>query len=160
MLILGIETSCDETAAAVINYSRRRVKVLANVVSSQAEIHKKWGGVVPELAARQHAKQIIPVIDEALRRARVKSEALDLIAVTQGPGFLDKIRGIGAHGPFMPIGADLTLYIKIIQEYELPSQLMVVRRDGLREQAQAGITVALLHIAKHLVVGAILLKDI
>jgi N6-L-threonylcarbamoyladenine synthase len=69
MFILGIETSCDETAAAVAEGRDDKVKVLSNVVSSQAEIHKKYGGVVPEVAARQHVLNILPVVNEALEKA-------------------------------------------------------------------------------------------
>ena len=66
MLTLGIETSCDETAAAVIRDGR---EVLSDVVSTQIDIHRRWGGVVPELASRNHVVQVMPVIDDALTRA-------------------------------------------------------------------------------------------
>jgi N6-L-threonylcarbamoyladenine synthase len=85
MRVLGIETSCDETAAAVVEDGRR---ALSDVVATQVDIHRRWGGVVPELASRNHVLQILPVIDEALRRAGVGLEDLDLIAVTRGPGLL------------------------------------------------------------------------
>ena len=68
MIILGIETSCDETAASVIEGKGDAVKVLSNVVSSQIEIHRKYNGVVPEIAAREHILNIMPVINEALGR--------------------------------------------------------------------------------------------
>jgi N6-L-threonylcarbamoyladenine synthase len=83
MIILGVETSCDETAAAVVADGRR---VLSSVVSSQIELHRRHGGIVPELAARQHVTAIVPVIAQALSEARVEREDLDAIAVTQGPG--------------------------------------------------------------------------
>jgi N6-L-threonylcarbamoyladenine synthase len=85
VLVLGIETSCDETAAAVVRDGR---VALADVVSSQVEVHKRWGGVVPELASRNHVVQVMPVIDEALTSSGVGLEDLDAIAVTTGPGLI------------------------------------------------------------------------
>ena len=84
-LTLGIETSCDETAAAVVKDGR---EVLANVVSSQVEWHKKFGGVVPEIAARKHIEFINPVLEEALGEAEIDFSDLDLTAVTYGPGLV------------------------------------------------------------------------
>src|ERR1700719_3935336 len=83
--ILGIESSCDETAAAVVGDG---LEVLSNVVASQIEIHKKYGGVVPELASREHLRQIVPVVREALAQANMRLAELDAIAVTQGPGLV------------------------------------------------------------------------
>jgi len=83
--ILAIETSCDETAASVVEDGRR---VLSDVVATQIDIHRRWGGVVPELASRNHVVQVMPVVDEALSRAGVGPEALDGIAVTSGPGLV------------------------------------------------------------------------
>ncbi|MFH1192379.1 MAG: tRNA (adenosine(37)-N6)-threonylcarbamoyltransferase complex transferase subunit TsaD [bacterium] len=112
MKILSIETSCDETSAAVIEGNRGKVKILSNVISSQIDIHKKYGGVVPEVAARNHILNIMPVIDEALRGANntplplSRGEKLnsfpskrgdrgvfkvDLIAVTGGPGLMSSL---------------------------------------------------------------------
>ena len=88
MLILGIETSCDETAAAVIEEKDGVLTVLSNVVSSQIKLHAKWGGVVPNLAAREHLKNMIPVINESLELAGKTSEQIDLITVTNGPGLM------------------------------------------------------------------------
>lgn len=85
MRVLGLETSCDETAAAVVEDGRR---ALSDVVSTQVDIHRRWGGVVPELASRNHVVQVLPVVDEALQRAGVTFSGLDLIAVTAGPGLL------------------------------------------------------------------------
>ena len=83
MRILGIESSCDETAAAVVADGRR---ILSSVVSSQIDIHRKYGGVVPELASREHLRKIVPVVREALDQAKIALTDLDAIAVTQGPG--------------------------------------------------------------------------
>jgi N6-L-threonylcarbamoyladenine synthase len=85
MLILGIETSCDETAAAVVADGRR---VLSSVVATQFELHAQYGGVVPELAARRHLENILPVIRGALDQAGVSLPDLDGLAVTQGPGLI------------------------------------------------------------------------
>ena len=84
-LILGIETSCDETAAAVI---KNGTEILSNVVASQIESHKRFGGVVPEIASRHHVEQITIVLEEALLQAGVTYEDLDAIAVTEGPGLV------------------------------------------------------------------------
>ncbi len=84
MLTLGIETSCDETAAAVL----RDETVLSSIVSSQIDIHKKYGGVVPELASREHLKNLMPIIREALTSASVSLEEIDLVAVTYTPGLI------------------------------------------------------------------------
>lgn len=85
-LILAIESSCDDTSAAVLRGNR----VLSNVVSSQ-EIHRKYGGVVPELASREHQKNIVPVVDVALREAGVTLNQLSAIAFTQGPGLMGSL---------------------------------------------------------------------
>ena len=95
MKILAIESSCDETAASVIEGSGEKVVVLSNIVSSQIEIHQKYGGVIPEVAAREHVLNILPVINEALLKAGIKpSEAakkLAAIAVTAGPGLITSL---------------------------------------------------------------------
>lgn len=83
--ILGIESSCDETAAAVVKNGR---EVLSNIISSQIVIHRKFGGVVPEIASRKHIENIMPVIDAALREANVPLEQIDAVAVTYGPGLV------------------------------------------------------------------------
>src|SRR5258706_9522019 len=82
MTILGFETSCDETSVAVVRDGR----VLSNVVSSQIKLHSEYGGVVPELAAREHLRNLIPVTETALSEAGVSAGELDAIAATQGPG--------------------------------------------------------------------------
>lgn len=88
MLVLGIESSCDETAAAVIENGR---VIRSNVIASQTETHAPFGGVVPELASREHLDRIAPVVDSALREAGVILEGLDGIAVTQGPGLIGSL---------------------------------------------------------------------
>jgi len=85
MKILGIETSCDETAAAVV---KDGTAILASVVSSQVEVHHRYGGVVPELASRKHIEAIVPVVDEAMGKAGLGLTEIDAIAVTQGPGLV------------------------------------------------------------------------
>lgn len=88
MLILGIETSCDETAAAVIENGQ---KILSNIVSSSESFHSKTGGIIPETAAREQLRTIIPVINQSLIEAKLKPSELDAIAVTQGPGLFGSL---------------------------------------------------------------------
>lgn len=88
MLVLGIESSCDETAAAVVNDGRT---LLSNVVQSQINIHKRYGGVVPEIAARSHIEVILAVIDEALAKASTTWDAIDAIGVTYAPGLVGSL---------------------------------------------------------------------
>ncbi|MDA2920575.1 tRNA (adenosine(37)-N6)-threonylcarbamoyltransferase complex transferase subunit TsaD [Desulfobacterota bacterium AH_259_B03_O07] len=87
-LVLGVETSCDETAAAIIKEGKH---VLSNIVASQIDLHKEYGGVVPELASRNHIEKIIPVIDEALNTANVELSDVEGIAVTNGPGLIGSL---------------------------------------------------------------------
>ena len=86
--ILGIESSCDETAAAVVADGR---EILSSVVASQIDIHRKYGGVVPELASREHLRQIVPVVREALEQAALQMKDIDAIGVTQGPGLVGSL---------------------------------------------------------------------
>jgi N6-L-threonylcarbamoyladenine synthase len=86
--ILGIESSCDETAAAVVSDGRR---ILASVIASQIDIHRKYGGVVPELASREHLRRIVPVVREALEQAGMSLGEVDAVAVTQGPGLVGSL---------------------------------------------------------------------
>ncbi|MBM4351276.1 MAG: tRNA (adenosine(37)-N6)-threonylcarbamoyltransferase complex transferase subunit TsaD, partial [Deltaproteobacteria bacterium] len=88
MRILAIETSCDDTGAAVVLDGR---KILSNVVSSQVAVHQKYGGVVPELASRKHIEAIVPIVTEALERAGGTLQEIDGIAVTQGPGLVGSL---------------------------------------------------------------------
>ncbi len=86
--ILGIESSCDETAAAVVAGGK---EILSNVIASQIEIHRKYGGVVPELASREHLRSIVPVVREALKDAGLAFGDLDAVAVTEGPGLVGSL---------------------------------------------------------------------
>src|ERR1700722_5452499 len=85
MRILGIESSCDETAAAVVADGR---EILSSVIASQIDVHRKYGGVVPELASREHLRSIVPVVREALDRASIKLPDVDVIGGTHGPGLV------------------------------------------------------------------------
>ncbi len=89
MLILGIETSCDETAASLVEIRSGKIKVLSNVVSSQIKLHAKYGGVVPSLAAREHVKNLKSVLELATKNVGLKK--VDLIAVTAGPGLISSL---------------------------------------------------------------------
>ena len=100
MKILGIETSCDETAVAVVEDGRR---ILSNVIASQVDIHSRYGGVVPEIASRQHILQITHIIMEALSQAKMALEDLDALAVTRGPGLAGSLLvGINMANQFSP----------------------------------------------------------
>lgn len=109
MLTLGIETSCDETSAAVID---EHFHILANVIISQIDIHKEYGGVVPEIASRNHIENIMPVLDEALKKAQVDIKDINAVAATTNPGLPGAVmvgRVFGAsmanalHVPFLPV---------------------------------------------------------
>ena len=106
MRVLGIETSCDETAAAVIEDGS---VILSNVVVSQAETHARYGGIVPELASRQHMVTIVPAVRQALDESGLELESLDAIAVTHGPGLAGSLLiGVGA-AKGLALAADLPL---------------------------------------------------
>jgi len=92
MKILAIETSCDDTCAAVLENDR----LLSSVISSQTDLHAKWGGVVPDIAKRAHTEKIEPIIKTALKRANIKIEEIDVIAVTLGPGLAIAL-GVGVN---------------------------------------------------------------
>ena len=98
MLVLGVETSCDETSVAIVRDGK---EVLSNVIYTQIDIHKLYGGVVPEVASRHHLKKITIVFDEALKEANVKPEDIDLVAVTSHPGLIGSLLvGINAAKTF------------------------------------------------------------
>ena len=90
--ILAIESSCDETAASVIVDNGGSLRILSNIIASQIDIHKQYGGVIPEIAAREHCRNIIPVVDSALKEAGLNkanaAQELQAIAVTTGPGLI------------------------------------------------------------------------
>jgi len=88
MLILGIDTSCDDTSASVVENG---IKIISNIISNQVEIHKKYGGIVPELASRRHIEMIWPVVNEALKLAGVRLEDLSGVAVCHGPGLIGSL---------------------------------------------------------------------
>ncbi|MBU1026451.1 MAG: tRNA (adenosine(37)-N6)-threonylcarbamoyltransferase complex transferase subunit TsaD [Candidatus Margulisbacteria bacterium] len=88
MNILAIETSCDETSAAVV---KDGCKILSNIIATQVEFHKKYGGIVPEIASRKHIEVINPIIEQALDKAKVKFKDLDAVAVTYGPGLVGSL---------------------------------------------------------------------
>jgi N6-L-threonylcarbamoyladenine synthase len=88
MLVLGIETSCDETAAAIVRDGR---EIISSVIASQIETHKRFGGVVPELASREHLDKIVPVVEEAFERANLQTRDIDGVAVTVGPGLVGSL---------------------------------------------------------------------
>lgn len=95
LIILGVETSCDETSASIIRIDKNGIEILSNVVSSQIDIHKKYGGVVPEVAARHHLENILPVINEALSEGDIPKcrlpDKIDFLAVTAGPGLVTSL---------------------------------------------------------------------
>lgn len=88
MIILSIETSCDETAVAVVKFNKNKVEILSNIISSQIKEHSKFGGVVPSLAARMHLKNMVPVLKRAFKKAEISKNKIDYIAVTNGPGLI------------------------------------------------------------------------
>src|SRR5258708_5693725 len=92
MIILGIETSCDETAVAILQKDKDRITILSNVVASSAKLQAKYGGIIPEQAAREQIKAIIPVIEEAFSQAFPNYQLpIDAIAVTYGPGLIGSL---------------------------------------------------------------------
>ena len=88
MIILGIETSCDETAASIVVDGS---EILSSVVSSQVDVHHKYGGVVPEIASRKHIETIVPIVNEAINKAGINFKQIDAVAVTQGPGLIGSL---------------------------------------------------------------------
>lgn len=88
MLVLGIESSCDETAAAIVEDGTR---LRSSVISSQTAIHKAFGGVVPELASREHLDRIVEVVEAAFQQAAITQEQIDGVAVTTGPGLIGSL---------------------------------------------------------------------
>ncbi|MDR7512659.1 MAG: tRNA (adenosine(37)-N6)-threonylcarbamoyltransferase complex transferase subunit TsaD, partial [Armatimonadota bacterium] len=123
MLVLGLETSCDETAAAVVGPGDR---VCGNVVASQADLHGRYGGVVPELASRRHLERLLPVIDLALEEAGVDWEAVEGLAVTCGPG----LAGALAVGVAAAKALALCRGLPLVGINHLEGHLFAVALDG------------------------------
>jgi N6-L-threonylcarbamoyladenine synthase len=107
--VLGLETSCDETAAAVVEAAGGRGRILSDVVHTQSDVHARFGGVVPELASRDHLQRVLPVLDEALRRAGCALADLDGISVTRGPGLVGALLVGVQVGKSLSAGARLPL---------------------------------------------------
>ena len=136
-VILGIETSCDETAAAIVVDGRQ---VLANVVSSQVDLHARYGGVVPEIAGRAHESLLTPVIAEAMVEAGVTDDDIDVVAATHGPGLIGslligvsaaKALALGWGLPFIGINHhEAHLYAALIEEPEMELPLVVMLVSG------------------------------
>jgi N6-L-threonylcarbamoyladenine synthase len=109
-LVLGIETSCDETAAALVRVHEDRSELLADVVASSMDEHARFGGIIPEIASRAHLEQMIPVVSAVLERAEVGLGALDAIAVTAGPGLVGPLTVGAAAAKALAVGLELPLY--------------------------------------------------
>jgi N6-L-threonylcarbamoyladenine synthase len=145
MLVLGLETSCDETAAAVVEDGRR---ARSDVVSTQVDIHRRWGGVVPELASRNHVVQVLPVVDEALSRACVSLLDLDLIAVTAGPG----LQGALLVGLQTARGLALATGLPVLGVNHLEGHLLAIRlMEDAPEPPFLGLVVSGGHTSLYLV---------
>jgi N6-L-threonylcarbamoyladenine synthase len=143
MLILGIETSCDETSAAVVEETgdaARPWAIRSNVIASQVPIHREWGGVVPELASRQHIRDICPVVERALDDAKTTWRDLGAVAVTQGPGLVGsllvgvafaKAAAAAAGVPLVPVH-HLAGHIEslVLQNGEMPLPAVVLVVSG------------------------------
>jgi N6-L-threonylcarbamoyladenine synthase len=140
MKMLGIETSCDETAAAVVNENHGVWTIGSNIVASQVNIHREWGGVVPELASRQHIRDICGVVTTALETANTTLSELDAIAVTQGPGLVGsllvgvsfaKSLALSLNRPLVPVH-HLAGHIEslFLQHGELPLPLVALVVSG------------------------------
>lgn len=136
MLVLGVETSCDDTAAAVLQDGRA---ILANVVSSQDQVHGPYGGVVPELASRQHIVSILPIVDSALKKAQIALKDLDGMAVTYGPGLvgsllvgLSLVKGLSFRSgiPFVGVNHLEAHLLAIHLEQEVPFPYIALLASG------------------------------
>ncbi len=92
MIILGIESSCDETAVSVVKATNGKFEILSHIIASQIKTHQKYGGVVPEVAAREHVINMIPVLETALAKAKIKPKQVSNITVTKGPGLITSLR--------------------------------------------------------------------
>lgn len=139
-MILAIETSCDETAAAVVGKDGDSVHVRSNIVSSQIALHAPFGGVVPNLAAREHTKNIVPVIESALREARVSPEDLDAIAVTAGPGLAPALQiGVTAAKTLSYLWKKPLLPIHHIEGHIYANFIQEIRSNPVTSGSQSSI---------------------
>ena len=136
MLVLGVETSCDDTAAALLQDGRT---ILANIVSSQDQVHGPYGGVVPELASRQHIKNVLPIVDGALRKAGATLKDVDGMAVTYGPGLvgsllvgLSLVKGMSFRSgiPYVGINHLEAHLLAIHLEHEVPFPYIALLASG------------------------------
>jgi N6-L-threonylcarbamoyladenine synthase len=133
-LILGIESSCDETAAAIVADGRR---VLSSVVASQTEIHRKYGGVVPELASREHLRQIVPIVREAVEQAKITLRDVDAIAVTNGPGLVGALLVGVTYGKALAMALGKPLIAVNHLEGHVHAVFLEAFADGRRPQLPA-----------------------
>ncbi|MFB3091953.1 MAG: tRNA (adenosine(37)-N6)-threonylcarbamoyltransferase complex dimerization subunit type 1 TsaB, partial [Dehalococcoidia bacterium] len=131
MRILGIETSCDETAVAVVEDGRR---LLSNVIASQVEIHRRYGGVVPEVASRQHIIQIMPMVSEALGQANTSLGDIEAVAVTHGPG----LAGALLVGVNMAKGLALVLGVPLVGVNHLEGHIYAAWLNDGRPEEEPG----------------------
>ena len=125
--ILAIESSCDETAAAVVEDGER---VLSSVVASQLDVHGKYGGVVPELASREHLRAIVPVVREAIGRAGVSLSSVDAIAVTEGPGLVGSLLVGITYAKALSFASKLPLIAVNHVEGHIHAVIMEARQSG------------------------------
>jgi len=130
--ILGIESSCDETAAAVVADGR---EILSSIVASQVDLHGKYGGVVPELASREHLRQIVPVVREALEQAQLTLPEVDAIAVTRGPGLIGSLLVGLTYGKVLA----MSLGKPLIPVNHLEGHVHAVLLEAYREGRQPGL---------------------
>jgi N6-L-threonylcarbamoyladenine synthase len=135
MIILGIESSCDETAVGVV---RDGCELLASVVASSADIHAKYGGVIPELAARSHIEAIIPVVEEALKRANCTWDDIDAIAVTYGAGLLGSLLIGVLTARTLAIAKNKPLYaVNHVEGHIYANFITATRLDGYQVRSHA-----------------------
>lgn len=137
MIVLGIESTCDETGAAIV---KDGTEILSNVLASSADIHAKYGGVFPELACRRHVEAILPVIEEAMQKAKVTPEEIDLIAVAKGPGLIGALLigmnaakglSIAWNKPLIGVNhVEAHLYASIMQVKEIPLPALGIVLSG------------------------------
>ncbi len=135
MLVLGIESSCDETAAAVVADGQ---SIRSSVVASQVRTHEKYGGVVPELASREHLRAIQPVVDAACREAQVTPQAVDAIAVTAGPGLIGSLLVGLVYGKALALSLNKPLVGVNHLEGHIHAVLLENKMDRAARQACAG----------------------